>query len=83
MYNLARELNLSIFAWTFRIDELPGYVKSFNELLDIFTKISKVDGIITDFPADVISYLTMKNTSARLFSSLFLLLSLNVLFFLL
>ena len=82
MYKTARELNLSVFAWSFRLDQLPNYVKSYNELLKIFTDVAPLDGIITDFPADTIAFLNAKQLSAATIkiSNLFCLISSLTLF---
>ena len=46
-----------IHSYTFRADRLPEYVSNFDELLDIFLNEVGVDGIFTDFPDLVVSYL--------------------------
>tara|TARA_B100000686_G_C16682283_1_gene912652 strand:+ start:266 stop:1288 length:1023 start_codon:yes stop_codon:yes gene_type:complete len=53
----ARRKDLLIHAYTFRADRLPDYVSNFDELLDIFLNEVGVDGIFTDFPDLVVSYL--------------------------
>lgn len=53
----ARRKDLLIHSYTFRADRLPDYVSNFDELLDIFLNEVGVDGIITDFPDLVVSYL--------------------------
>ncbi len=46
----ARDLGLLVHPYTFRRDELPAGVASFDELLDIFFRHAGVDGVFTDFP---------------------------------
>ena len=53
----ARRNDLLIHSYTFRADILPEYVSNFDELLDIFLNEVGVDGIFTDFPDLVVSYL--------------------------
>ena len=53
----ARQKDLLIHSYTFRADRLPDYVSNFDELLDIFLNEVGVDGIFTDFPDLVVSYL--------------------------
>ena len=53
----ARRKDLLIHSYTFRADRLPDYVSNFDELLDIFLNDVGVDGIFTDFPDLVVSYL--------------------------
>ena len=53
----ARRKDLLIHSYTFRADRLPEYVSNFDELLDIFLNEVGVDGIFTDFPDLVVSYL--------------------------
>ena len=59
----ARRIDLIIHPYTFRADRLPSYVSSFDELLDIFFNEVDVDGIFTDFPDKVISYLEKTSTN--------------------
>jgi len=59
----ARRKDLIIHPYTFRADRLPSYVSSFDELLDIFFNEVDVDGIFTDFPDKVISYLEKTSTN--------------------
>lgn len=56
----ARSHNLLIHPYTFREDRLPSYVTSFNELLNIFFNEVDVDGVFTDFPDLVKSFLDKK-----------------------
>ena len=53
----AHRKDLLIHSYTFRADRLPEYVSNFDELLDIFLNEVGVDGIFTDFPDLVVSYL--------------------------
>ena len=53
----ARRKDLLIHSYTFRADRLPDYVSNFDELLDIFLNEVGLDGIFTDFPDLVVSYL--------------------------
>jgi glycerophosphoryl diester phosphodiesterase len=46
----AHNCGLAIHPYTFRSDELPTGVDSFDELLTIFLKQARVDGLFTDFP---------------------------------
>ena len=70
-----------MYAWTFRLDQLPVYAKSFDQLLDIFTYIVPLDAFITDFTADVVSYLAAKSVAVKLYSNIILIL-LGLYFFL-
>ena len=53
----AHERGLQVHPYTFRQDELPPGIGSFSELLDIFINTAKVDGLFTDFPDTVRSFL--------------------------
>jgi glycerophosphoryl diester phosphodiesterase len=53
----AHERNLGVHPYTFRADALPSYVKSFDELLEIFLLDVRVDGIFTDFPDRAVEFL--------------------------
>jgi glycerophosphoryl diester phosphodiesterase len=46
----AQALGLLVHPYTFRSDELPAQIDSFDELLDVFFARAGVDGIFTDFP---------------------------------
>lgn len=46
----ARERCLLVHPYTFRRDELPAGIASFEQLLDIFVAQAGVDGLFTDFP---------------------------------
>jgi glycerophosphoryl diester phosphodiesterase len=56
----AHERNMDVHPYTFRADALPSYVKSFDELLDIFFLKVRVDGIFTDFPDRAVEFLKKK-----------------------
>ena len=53
----ARRKDLLIHPYTFRADRLPDYVTTFDELLNIFLNEVGVDGVFTDFPDLVVSFL--------------------------
>jgi glycerophosphoryl diester phosphodiesterase len=53
----AHERNMDVHPYTFRADVLPAYVKSFDELLEIFFLKMCVDGIFTDFPDRAVDFL--------------------------
>ena len=53
----AHELGLKVYTYTLRVDALPTYVRSFEEMLHIFYYEANVDGIITDFPDRANKYL--------------------------
>ena len=57
----ARRKNLLIHPYTFRADRLPDYVSTFDELLNVFFNEVGVDGIFTDFPDLVVSFLERKS----------------------
>ena len=59
----ARRKNLLIHPYTFRADRLPDYVSTFDELLDVFFNEVGVDGIFTDFPDLVVSFLERKSAN--------------------
>ena len=59
----ARRKNLLIHPYTFRADRLPDYVSTFDELLDVFFNEVGVDGIFTDFPDLVVSFLENKSAN--------------------
>ncbi len=53
----AHKVGLKVHPYTFRADELPEYVKTFDELLRIYLVDAKVDGIFTDFPDLAVAFL--------------------------
>ncbi|MEE4145732.1 MAG: glycerophosphodiester phosphodiesterase [Halieaceae bacterium] len=57
LVNRAQALGLAVHPYTFRRDELPAGLGSFDELLDIFFRRAGVDGVFTDFPDTVRHYL--------------------------
>lgn len=57
LYKNAQEFSLFIHAYTFRIDRLPDYARSYNELLKIFIDDLKINGLFTDFPDLTINYI--------------------------
>lgn len=53
----AHERELDVHVFTFRADALPSYVKSFDELMELFFRRAGVDGIFTDHPDLAAGYL--------------------------
>ncbi|CAA0116184.1 Glycerophosphodiester phosphodiesterase, periplasmic [Halioglobus japonicus] len=53
----AQTRGLQVHPYTFRRDELPAGIESFEQLLDIFIRQAGVDGLFTDFPDLVVDYL--------------------------
>jgi len=53
----AHKAGLSVHPYTFRADQLPANMQSFDELLDLFVAQMQVDGIFTDHPDLVRHYL--------------------------
>ena len=53
----AQAAGLLVHPYTFRRDELPEGITSFDELMDIFFAQAGVDGVFTDFPDIVCQYL--------------------------
>lgn len=53
----AHEQGLLVHPYTFRRDELPPGVDSFEQMLEIFINQAKIDGLFTDFPDLVCDYL--------------------------
>jgi len=53
----AHNNGLEVHPYTFRQDELPTGISSFEELLDIFINQAKINGLFTDFPDLVRSFL--------------------------
>lgn len=50
LVTLAQQRGLQVHPYTFRADQLPEGIDSFDELLDIFLRQAAVDGLFTDFP---------------------------------
>jgi glycerophosphoryl diester phosphodiesterase len=46
----ARSAGLAVHPYTFRVDELPAGIDSFQDLLELFLVRMRVDGLFTDFP---------------------------------
>ena len=59
----ARNLGLFMHPYTFRIDSLPVYSKTYGNLLKIFIDTLNVDGLFTDFSDLTLQYI---NNSAPL-----------------
>ena len=59
----AHALGLLVHPYTFRRDELPGGVSSFEELLDIFIGQLRIDGLFTDFPDIVSDYIQQRHSN--------------------
>ncbi len=57
----AHELGLLVHPYTFRRDELPPGIDSFNQLLEVFIDRAGVDGLFTDFPDLVRRYLDTRD----------------------
>lgn len=53
----AHEAGLEVHPYTFRRDELPRGITSFDELLELFIDQAQVDGLFTDFPDLVVEFL--------------------------
>ena len=53
----AKEFNLLVHPYTFRKDELPKGIGTFEELLRFFLINQRVDGIFTDFPDLAINFI--------------------------
>lgn len=53
----ANALGLAIYPYTFRADDLPEGIGTFEELLEIFVERVRVDGLISDFPDRVVAFL--------------------------
>ena len=53
----AHACGLQVHPYTFRRDELPTGIDSFEELMDIFFRQAGIDGVFTDFPDIVVNYL--------------------------
>jgi glycerophosphoryl diester phosphodiesterase len=60
----ARAQGLLVHPYTFRRDELPEGIKSFDELLELFLCRAGVDGLFTDFPDTVRHYLQQRRRHA-------------------
>jgi glycerophosphoryl diester phosphodiesterase len=60
----AQAVGLQVHPYTFRRDELPSGINSFEDLLDIFVLQAGVDGLFTDFPDAVRGYLQRQSAQA-------------------
>ena len=67
-YNNTKKLGLFMHPYTFRIDSLPAYVDDFVELLDLYIKKLKIDGLFSDFPDLAVKYIEL-NTQNQINSS--------------
>ena len=65
LVTLAQAQGLQVHPYTFRRDELPADIDSFDELLDIFVLQAGVDGLFTDFPDLVRNYLEQLEQTPR------------------
>jgi glycerophosphoryl diester phosphodiesterase len=52
----AQDLGLAVCPYTFRADDLPVGIESFEALLDLFVTQLGVDGVITDFTDRVVAF---------------------------
>ena len=64
LVNHAHEQGLVVHPYTFRSDELPEGVTSFDRLLDIFLQQAQVDGLFTDFPDKARQYIDRRRQIA-------------------
>ena len=61
----AHARGLQVHPYTFRRDELPPGIESFEQLLDIFIRQAGIDGLFTDFPDLVAGYLKQLKIDAQ------------------
>jgi glycerophosphoryl diester phosphodiesterase len=54
---LAHRQKLEVHPYTFRADELPAGVESFDALLELFVDGAGIDGLFTDFPDRAVQFL--------------------------
>ena len=71
----AKKLKLEMHPWTFRHDSLPKYATSHDQLMRIFVKDLKVEGVFTDFPDLAYAFLHQSNASGHKVLSFALLVS--------
>jgi glycerophosphoryl diester phosphodiesterase len=71
-YNEAKRLELFMHPYTFRIDQLPPFVTSYEDFLRLYYDKLGVDGLFTDFPDLTVEYLKLENGSDRTKSGLLL-----------
>ena len=76
----ARALGLFMHPYTFRIDSLPEYSTSYNELLKIFLDDLKIEGLFTDFTDLTLQYIR-NVASVKILNLNIFLLSVLLLFF--
>jgi glycerophosphoryl diester phosphodiesterase len=53
----SRQAGMKLHTWTYRADQLPGYLPTEAKFLDCLFKEIKVDGLFTDFTYNVVQYL--------------------------
>ncbi len=59
----AHDAGLVVHPFTFRSDELPPGFRKFNDLLEFMIEELSIDGLFTDFPDEVQSYLVARHGS--------------------
>lgn len=59
----AHEAGLIVHPYTLRIDDLPKWTKSTDDLLHLLFEEAKVDGLFTDFPDVAVRYLRDQRTN--------------------
>lgn len=57
LVELAHARGLVVHPYTFRADDLPGYARDFDVLLDVFVRRAGVDGVFTDQPDRAVRFL--------------------------
>ncbi len=57
----AKQHKLIIHLYTFRVDELPQWVDSYQNWLTLFIDIVKFDGVFTDFPLQTLQIIEQNN----------------------
>ena len=60
LVRLAHAQGLAVHTYTLRVDDLPAYAESFEQLLELFLDSANVDGVFTDFPDRVIRHLQVR-----------------------
>lgn len=63
-YQNAKSLNLLMHPYTFRVDSLPKFASSYDQLLDFFVNVLEVDGLFTDFPDITSDFVRFKTNSS-------------------
>lgn len=56
----AHARGLKVHPYTFRVDQLPPGIDSYEQLLEIFLRRLEVDGLFTDFPDRTLQYLQQR-----------------------